>query len=254
MFRIQICAMALALTGAAPPAPLPQWDIRLTEPLAPGDVAGLDYLELDPDATSRDQITAIAARGITPICYVSVGTAEDYRRDLDMFPASIRGKRYADWPDEVFVDIRQHDIVLPIMQARFRRCADLGFRAVDPDNIDVYDNDSGFPLTADDSIAYLRALAGIAHGMGLAIGQKNAPDLTPALVADLDFAVTEGCFTDGWCARMAAYPRSGKPVFAIEYRVPPDQQKTACTTARQQGLSMIFKNRDLTAGGQSCQP
>lgn len=228
------------------------WDIQFSAPL--DLTVPVAVLDLDPDAVTPAQVAALKARGVMPVCYVSVGTAEDHRADRAAFPPEVLGRRYADWPDEVFLDIRQRDLLLPLMEARFRRCAEMGFAAIDPDNQDVNYNDSGFDVTPADTLAWLRALADLAHGMGLQIGQKNIGDLTPDLVATLDFAVTEGCLSDGWCDQMAPYVAAGKPVFAIEYAIPPEAQPAACATARAAGLSMVFKTRELSAKGRACPP
>lgn len=233
---------------ATPALAEPAWDIQLTEPL---DLTRpVAIIDLDPDGVTAGQVAALRARGVMPICYISVGTLEDYRADRDEFPPQVLGRRYDDWPDEVFLDIRAQARLLPLMRARFQRCADLGFVAIDPDNQDVHVNDSGFPVTAADSVAWMRALAALAHGMGLKIGQKNVPDLTPDLVSLLDFAVTENCLTDGWCDRMAPYVAAGKPVLAIEYGA--GDQAAACAQASRMGLSMIFKPRELDARGTAC--
>lgn len=239
----------------ATPLPLwaaPSWDIQFAG--TPDLSVQVDYLDLDPDGVTAADVAALKARGVVPICYVSVGTIEDYRHDRAAFPPEVLGKRYADWPDEVFLDIRRTDILLPLMKARFRRCAEMGFAAIDPDNQDVHDNDSGFPLTRDDTLTWLRALADLAHGMGLKIGQKNIGDLTPDLVHTLDFVVTEGCLSDGWCDQVQPYVAADKPVFAIEYAIPPADRPAACATAHDKGLSMVFKTRELRAGGEACQP
>ena len=46
------------------------------------------------------------------------------------------------------MDIRQIDILGPIMQARLDLCKQKGFDAVEPDNVDAYQNKPGFPMTA----------------------------------------------------------------------------------------------------------
>ena len=49
-----------------------------------------------------------------------------------------------------------------------------GCDAVEPDNVDAFLNRSGFEITADDQVVYLRWLADEAHARGLSIGLKNA--------------------------------------------------------------------------------
>jgi hypothetical protein len=70
-------------------------------------------------------------------------------------------------------------------------CQAKGFDAVDPDNMDGYTNDSGFPLEAKDQLAYNRMIASVAHGLGLGAGLKNDLDQLNELTPDFDFFVNE---------------------------------------------------------------
>lgn len=248
---LQVAAPAILAAEAEPVfEPGSSWDWQLTEPLdVDVDVAVID---LHPDLVSKTDIGALKTRGVYTICYVSVGTVEKTASDGDLFPAEVVGKTYEDWPDEKFLDIRRADLLLPIMRARFERCRDQGFDAVEPDNMDVHDNDSGFALTAADTVAYVRALAAEAHALGLAIGQKNVPGLSSELVGDLDFAITESCHQDGWCREMKPWFDAGKPLLAAEYDDRPIDMEKACGEAVRLGLSMILKDRDLTSKRKSC--
>jgi len=238
-----------SLVGAASPAVAfsigDTWDWQLTEPVDLSRTVGV--LALHPDLVTPEELASLRQNGVRTICYVSIGTLEESARDAAAFPADVIGKTYADWPDERFLDVRRLDILLPIMKTRFEACRNEGFDAVEPDNMDVHDNDSGFPVTADDVVAYVARLSAIAHGLGLKIGQKNAPDLTPDLVGHMDFAVTESCYQDRWCDEMSTYIRAGKPVFDAEYTDRPIDFSKACEAARQQKIAMILKDRDLTA-------
>lgn len=227
-----------------------RWDWQLSGPL---DLSqNLDAITLDPDSVTSRQMADLAVRVPLRICYVSVGTLEDWREDVSDFPTDVIGNIYLDWPDEKFIDIRRLSVLLPLMQTRFARCRDLGFNAIEPDNIDLHINDTGFAIGYGDVTTYVTALAGIAHGFGLQIGQKNAPELTQHLVRYMDFAVTENCLTDGWCADMRAYEADEKPIFAAEYGVPKADFPSYCTRAADLGLTVIFKDRDLNAGGSAC--
>lgn len=228
-------------------APGVSWDWQLQAPLDLG--VQVEVLALDPDEVSAAEIAALSARGVTTVCYVSVGTVEDWRDDAHRFPAALVGRAYGGWPGERFLDIRARDRLLPIMVARFRHCAEMGFDAVEPDNIDLHINDTGFPLTPPDVVAWFVDLAAAAHDLGLLVAQKNAPDLTANLAPFADFAVTEDCFADGWCADLAIYPRTGRAVLAAEYGAPSD---SICTAAAQLDASVIFKRRDVTRWRRLC--
>lgn len=251
-----LAGCAGAQTGGGPPGPPPDvsldsyWDWQLGGPV---DFSRkLKMLDVDPDSVSAAQIAQARAAGVSTIAYISVGTWEDWRADKGAFPASVKGNNLASWPGEKYLDIRQQAILLPIMQARFQRARDKGFDAIEPDNMDVYANNSGFTISAADTVSYVKALASIAHGMGLEIGQKNVPELTGQLANTLDFVITEDCFDQGWCSQVLAYRDAGKPVLAAEYTDTGVNWSAACSWARAQGVHMILKDRNLTAQLTPC--
>ncbi len=241
-------ALAAPLPGAA-------WDWQLSDAIDPP--TGIDVFDADPDNVTRQQIAALNAAGVYTICYVSVGTLENWRDDVnqfydaDIFNIPVVGKRYEEWPDEFFLDIRNPALRF-VMQRRFADCALKGFDAIEADNVDVYTNDSGFDLSAGDTIAYIRQLAADAHDLGLEIGQKNVPELTGQLVGMLDFAITEDCYADGWCDQVLPYVKAGKPVFAAEYTDTGVNFAAACTYGAAHGLSVILKDRNLNTELTTC--
>ncbi len=251
-----LAACAPGGIGSGPAGPPPDvsldsyWDWQLSGPL---DMSRkLKMLDVDPDEVTAAQIAQVKAAGIKTIAYISVGTWEDWRADKDAFPASVKGNNLANWPGEKYLDIRQQAILLPIMQARFQRARDKGFEAIEPDNMDVYTNNSGFTISEADTVSYVLALASIAQGMGMEIGQKNVPELTSQLVGTLDFVITEDCFDQGWCSQVLAYQAAGKPVLAAEYTDTGVNWNAACSWARSQGVHMILKDRDLGAALTPC--
>jgi hypothetical protein len=116
----------------------------------------------------------------------------------------------------------------------------------------IWDNDSGFPLTYNDQLQYILWLAEEAHKRGLAIGQKNAPDMVADLVDVLDFAIIEDAFYYGWAEEMKPYIAANKPVFAAEYTDLPGDFRAFCRQSQQLGFSTILKNRDLDAWLETC--
>lgn len=247
---IRIALLILSASGArAEMPPITTWDWQLSQVDTNTQV---DLLDLDPDAVTADQVAAIKARGIYTVCYVSVGTWEDWRSDKAAFPADVIGAPYEEWPGESFLDLRRHDILIPLMERRFRRCKQLGFQAIEPDVIDSYQEQTGFALGASDAVAYVIALADMAHAMGLAIGQKNAPELVPKLEPHLDFALFEECAELGFCADAAPYVQAGKPVLNAEYNIPPADRPGVCAQSRDLGILTIFKSYDLGTTGSAC--
>lgn len=217
-----------------------QWQLS-TDVQTPLDVAVYDIdWEADPD-----DVAALHDLGIRVICYVSVGSWEDFRPDADDFPDAVLGDDYDGWPGERYVDIRSPEL-RAIMQARFDVCQASGFDAIEPDNMDVFElgSDSGFELTRQDGIEYALWLADEAHARGMGIGQKNASGITDEIIAHYDWALTESCYSDGdWCSDVMAYVAADKPVFMCEYE--PDSFDAACDAYEGLGFSPILKSLDL---------
>ena len=136
----------------------------------------VEMYDIDLFENDSSVVQALHNRGRSVVCYISAGSWEDWRPDADEFPASIIGKEYEGWTGEKWLDIRQIDLVGPIMRARLDECKAKGFDGVEPDNIDGYTNDTGFPLTYEDQLKYNVWLANEAHARGLSIGLKNDPD------------------------------------------------------------------------------
>ncbi len=211
-----------------------------------------DVVDIDLFAADAATVAALQAAGRAVICYVSVGSVEDWRPDAGQFPAAVIGRNYAGWPGEKWLDIRQIDRLAPIMRARLDACAAKGFDGVEPDNMDAYTNRTGFPLTYEDQLAYNLWLAEEAHARGLSIGLKNDPEQVADLLPTFDWALTEDCFAQGWCEAMSPFIAAGKAVFAAEYTdtgIAPDE---FCPQAAALGFSAILKHRELGAYRETC--
>ncbi len=211
-----------------------------------------DVYDLDLFDTTPDTVAEIHASGNRVICYISVGAWEDWRPDADQFPEDVIGKDYQGWPGEKWLDIRQIDKLAPLLRLRLDLCAAKGFDGVEPDNVEIFENDSGFPITYADQLAFAIWLANEAHVRGLAVGLKNAPNMAADALPYFDFSVVEDCFAYGWCADLRAFIDAGKPVFAIEYTDMGVDFNAACAEAQSLGLSMLLKHRNLNAYRETC--
>lgn len=211
------------------------------------DIYDLDLFETDPALLQE-----LKDDGRFLVCYISVGSWEDWRPDAGEFPPQVLGKKYQGWPGEKWLDIRQIEILAPILQTRLDLCAAKGFDGLEPDNIDAYTNNTGFPLTYGDQLTFNIWLAEQAHSRGLSIGLKNDSEQVHDLLPYYDWALTEDCFEGGWCEEMLPFIQSGKPVFAAEYTDTGITLAEFCPLAREMGLSAILKNRDLDAFIETC--
>ncbi len=233
------------------PAPAVTWDYRLIEP--PQRVpAGVRVMIMDLFDTPAARVRQFKARGVRSICYLNAGAWEDWRPDAAAFPATVKGRRYEGWPGERWLDIRQIKILGPILQKRLDLCKAKGFDAVDPDNMDGWQNRTGFPLTRNQQLAFNRWLARQAHLRGLSVGLKNAPDLAPALVSAFDFTIVESCVAQKWCHLTKPFSDAGKAVLAVEYTDNGMTPEKVCPVAQRRSMTAIVKRRNLNAWRRGC--
>lgn len=225
-----------------------QWD--LSEDQVDTSIQADVYdIDLYADQAVIDELHRL---GRKVICYISVGSWEDWRPDAEQFPDEVLGKDYEGWPGEKWLDIRRMDLLAPILRARLDMCASKGFDGVEPDNMEIYTEDTGFPLTYQDQLVFAQWLAKEAHARGLAMGIKNAPDQVKDLVELFDFAITEDCFYYEWCNEMLPFIQNGKPVFSAEYTDLPGDFEAFCIQAKELGFSLILKKRILGAWLETC--
>jgi len=197
-------------------------------------------------------IDELHAKGRKVIGYMSVGSYEDWRPDKDRFSSELLGKDYEGWKGEKWLDIRQIEKLAPILQARLDLCRSKGFDAVEPDNMEIHTNNTGFPISYDDQLKFALWLADEAHQRGLAIGVKNAPDQVQDLIDHFDFAITEDAFFYGWAEKMNPFIAADKPVFAAEYTDLGGDFSAFCRQSKALKFSTILKHRGLDAWIQTC--
>jgi hypothetical protein len=234
--------LTMSASGQWKPAQNTTWNYQIgsTPTNLSVHVKAYDIDGFDNDAL---QVAAIHSAGAKAICYVDVGTWENWRPDASRFPKSVLGATNG-WPGERWLDIRQLNVLSPIITARFQMCRDKGFDAIEADNVDGYTNKSGFPLTAANQLAYNRWYAGIAHSLGLPIALKNDVDQVPQLVSYFDFMLDEQCFEYGECSTLLPFINAGKAVFEVEYKTQPSK---FCPTANAMKFSAIKKSLSLDA-------
>ncbi|MCX4820818.1 endo alpha-1,4 polygalactosaminidase [Streptomyces sp. NBC_01142] len=210
----------------------------------------VDVPVYDIDGFENDAATVrgLHRDGRKVICYINAGAWESFRPDHRDFPRSVLGGPNG-WKGERWLDIRRLDTLRPLMAKRIDLCRERGFDAVEPDLLDAYLNDTGFPLTAAHQLAYNRMIAQLAHDRGLSVGLKNDLPQVPQLVDDFDFAVNEECEQYGDCAALKPFVEAGKAVFHVEYALPVDR---FCKRARQLGFSSMRKKLDLGVWRQAC--
>ncbi|TGK39539.1 endo alpha-1,4 polygalactosaminidase [Leptospira andrefontaineae] len=240
------------LTRVWIPSPGTTFQIQFSDTL--DESVDAQVFDIDSDLTDSDPtvIQRLHAAGKKVICYIDVGSYENYRSDASKFPPEILGNVYSGYPDEQWLDIRRIDLLNPIFSARFDKAKAKGCDAIDPDNLDGYQNDTGFPLSADDQIRFNRWVSDLAHFRGMSVGLKNDPDQIPYLIRNFDWAITESCYDGGWCNLEEAFPNKGSAVFQIEYVENGTTKNDFCSQSISLRLSGFLKNQSLDAYRDPC--
>lgn len=262
--RLAAAALSLSAIGAAaasdvslPPANQ-QFDYQLGGAYKPAAGVGI---------VVRDRLATPAA-GKYNVCYVNAFQTQpsESRWWMKTHPDLLARKNGAyiadpDWPDEYLLDTssaKKRDALLAIVGPWIDRCAEEGFSAIEPDNLDSWTRSQSV-LSRDGNIAFATQLAERAHANGLAIAQKNASDLAPIGRSRIgfDFAVAEECQVWSECDDYTAV--YGARVYEIEYAdtrtdangksvKPTDVYKAACL-ARGHEISIIYRDRALKPAG-----
>jgi hypothetical protein len=251
------------ITPSAAPAspPVALWVPRTTDTFqwqlagTPDRSATASVYDVDAFETSAADVAALHAQGRHVVCYVNAGAYEGVRPDAASFPKSVIGLAYQGYPDEAWLDIRNIAALAPIMDARLDRCQAKGFDAVEPDNINGSENPTGFPLTAQDQIAYNTWFAGQTHARGMSIALKNDGDQSPPLLSSFDFVIAEECWSQKNCSAYAPFTNAKKAVFTVEYTETTTSaqfHQSVCPAAATAGVVAVLKHRNLDAYREVC--
>lgn len=199
------------------------------------------------DAQPSNIISTLHAQGRVVVCYIDVGTAENWRADYSQFKPADLGNNVDGWAGEKWVDTRSTN-VRNIMAARIATAKTKGCDGVEPDNVDGYTNNPGFPLTAATQLDFNKYIASTVHAQGLKVGLKNDVDQISALASSFDFAVNEQCHQYSECGGYTAFTNAGKPVFNAEYAKKyksGSTQSQMCASARAANLRTLVLSINL---------
>jgi hypothetical protein len=219
------------------------------------DTFTAEVVDVDAFTTTAQQVAALHAQGKKVIAYVSAGTIEDDRPDINLLPKEVIGKVYPEWPKERWLDIRQLEKLRPWLNSRINMIANKGFDAIEPDNLDGYNSGTGFNMSVNDTKLFCDFIIKLAHDKGLGIGQKNVPELSAEYSKKFDWILTEDAFNQGWENDVKAYVAQDKPVFAVEYTDKTSEStftSHVCPLAQSLKYSAILKNRDLDKWVYKC--
>lgn len=200
------------------------WDWQLTSsnsaacqipivqnPPCPLTFHSVDMFDVDGTVNTASDVAKIhSSPGRTlahekAICYLSLGSWEDYRPDALSWPGATLGLVLTGFADEHWVDVRQLSSLQPIIDARLSMCATKGFDGVEVDNIDGWNgaldgtSPKGFPLTKSDAEAWLAYIANQAHSLNMFVIWKNNDEDTSFGVRYFDGALSEQCYSFTQC-------------------------------------------------------
>ncbi|GAM83051.1 hypothetical protein ANO11243_010370 [Dothideomycetidae sp. 11243] len=248
------------------PAPSTPWQIVLQNPLRlPASttpvVPDVPIYNIDLFTNTPSTISRLRSHGKKVICYFSAGTYEPDRPDSHLFAKEDLGKGLPEWPGERWVRTGS-PAIRKIMSDRIALAKQKGCDAVDPDNVDGYDNDNGLGLTRADAVSYVRFLAAEAHKHGMACSLKNAGGIIHDVLDVVQFAVVEQCVLYNECKIYQPFIRQGKAVLHIEY--PPGltfggtgkdsegEVKKFCNAKDTGGFSTVLKKMNLDGWVRYC--
>ncbi|GAA2086135.1 endo alpha-1,4 polygalactosaminidase [Aeromicrobium tamlense] len=203
----------------------------------------------------RDR-TEQPAPGVYSVCYVNAfqtqpGSLRWWKKHhpgLLLRDRKGRVVRDPGWPDEVLLDLRsarKRTVAAGVARRWFADCADRGFRAVEPDNLDSWTRSKGL-LKGSQAKAFAKRLVLAAHAEGLAIAQKNTPQLNGRRLG-FDFAIAEECEVYRECGR---YTRLyGRRVIEVEYTDNGRRAFLRACKARGSRISVLLRDRDVVPRG-----
>jgi hypothetical protein len=240
--------MAQSNSGYWQPHPGTSWQYQISGTVDTS--VNAEVYDIDLFDNSAATVAGLKAQGRKVVCYFSAGSYENWRPDVSSFPAAVIGNPLDGWPGENWLDTRAQ-AVRDIMGKRMDLAVQKGCDGVDPDNVDGYTNNPGFPLTAATQLDYNKFLANAAHARNLAVALKNDIDQIPDLVSYFDFQVNEQCFQYNECDKVQPFVTAGKPVFNVEYGAA-SLSTTVCPKANALNFDSLIKNLNLDAWRVSC--
>ncbi len=214
------------------------WQWQLTGKINQKYAVGV--YDIDLFDNSVETISSLKSSGKKVLCYFSAGSAEKWRPDFKKFNASSLGKSLQGWNDEKWLDIRAKN-VSDVVYSRLDLAVTKGCDGVEPDNVDGYENKTGFPLTKNDQLVFNRHISDEAHKRGLTVALKNAVGLAGDLVDYFDLTVNEECHVYQECDQLAVFTKQGKPIFNAEYKYKPK----ICAQSLAKNIRTLFLPRNL---------
>ncbi|CZR50353.1 uncharacterized protein PAC_00225 [Phialocephala subalpina] len=242
----------------SPPKPAPglTWQIQLNSKVNLNH--NVSIFDIDLFQNTKYDVAELHRRGIYVICYFSAGTWEPLRDDLDNFNRTAPGLHYDD-PSGHFKEEQWFNTTDPVvrdgMAKRILRVKNMGCDAVDPDNVDTYDNETGFNAKPENvetdkqtSIDYISFLSNITHKASMQMSLKNAPEIVDYVIHMVDFQVNENCANSTQCWKFRKFIADGRPLFEIEYPTYLDANSTVKSVDKAEWARLFKDNKEQGEG------
>lgn len=263
LVAVAVAALLVVLArpgGPASPTSSPSRAWRL-----PPANAGFDYQIGGPYSPVPGAAVVVRDRSVEPapgrysVCYVDVFETQAVEEQwwMTRHPDLLLRHDGApvedpNWPRQYLLDTTtaaKRSAIAAVIRPWIRGCAAKGFAAVEFDNLDSWYRSDG-AITVADNLALARVLVEEAHGVRLAVAQKNGAVLKGEgrRVARFDFAIAESCEVFDECDSYTdAY---GARVFEIEYTDEPGDPFQRACAARGDRISVILRDRLVVPKGR----
>ncbi len=211
---------------------------------------------------SRDWFSGEPLADGYSICYVNAFQTQSDEDGVDRpdersnWPSGLVLSELGDdpnWGGEYLVNIStaaKQVAALVHLQPMIDTCLAKGFQAVEFDNLDSWTRFEGtglegeVPFGQEEAVAFAELLVDYTHDVGLAVGQKNTPQLGAEISLRLigfDFAIAEEC---GFYDECEVYTEVfGDDVIVIEYT---DKGFAAACESVGQSVSVVLRDVDVS--------
>lgn len=267
-----MCVAALSMAALAACGDSGSTEPERSVPLPPANahfdyhIAGDYELVGDTEIVSRDWFEGEPVNDAYSICYVNAFQTQSEDPNLERpdetsaWPKALVLSALADdpnWTGEYLIDLSTRDLraqAADWVAGMVSVCGEKGFDAVEFDNLDSWTRFAEEPsiqakvtFDRDDAVAFATLVTTHAHGLGMAVGQKNTIELIDdggAQQIGFDFAVTEECGQYDECERYATAYQDR--VLDIEYT---DDGFEAACDALGDRISIMRRDRLVSQPG-----
>jgi hypothetical protein len=232
------------------PGPAARWFAQLDGAVDFERAQDAQLFYLDAQMQDPGALSALRAQGKHYLCYLSAGSLESFRDDVDAFPSGAVGNPLANYPNERWLDVRD-GAVRELMARRVLALSALGCDGVPPSSLAVHAADTGFDLSVTDALDYARWLAERIHAAGMSAGLSGPAELTSELWPTFDFGLAIGCVNGTQCAEFAPFERAKKPVLHLEIGEA-DAAPALCKAAKALGFDALISDGGFTGRCVAC--